>query len=154
MPSPLLPDWDGACLHRVVPGLLGHLADPERRPLPPWFPAPVAGATQIVLLVIDGLGAEQLRERQHAGADAARRGTGGPITSVAPSTTACALTTLVTGRVPGRARRGRVPGGARRRGDERPAVVGPRGRRPHARAGARVPAVRVVSRAGTRRCPS
>jgi hypothetical protein len=59
----------------------------------------VAGANQVVLLVIDGLGAEQLRERRSL-APILASGVGGPITSVAPSTTACALTTLVTGQVP------------------------------------------------------
>ncbi|HEY6473711.1 MAG TPA: alkaline phosphatase family protein [Acidimicrobiales bacterium] len=98
-PAPLLPDWDGACLHRVIPGLLGHLADPDGATLPPWFPAPVRQATQIVLLVIDGLGAEQLRARSHL-APVLSSGVGGTVTSVAPSTTACALTTLVTGAVP------------------------------------------------------
>ncbi|HUE08823.1 MAG TPA: alkaline phosphatase family protein [Acidimicrobiales bacterium] len=96
---PLLPDWEGACLHRVVPGLLRQLAEPERSVPPPWFPAPVTDATQIVLLVIDGLGAEQLRARSGL-APMLTSGSGGSITSVAPSTTACALTTLVTGRVP------------------------------------------------------
>ncbi len=98
-PTPLLPDWEGACLHRVVPTLLGELTDPGAARLPPWFPAPLAGAGQVVLLVIDGLGEEQLRERR-ALAPVLSSGVGGPITSVAPSTTACALTTLVTGRVP------------------------------------------------------
>ena len=59
----------------------------------------MVGAAQVVLLVIDGLGEEQLRERR-ALAPVLSSGVGGPITSVAPSTTACALTTLVTGRVP------------------------------------------------------
>ena len=77
----------------------GELADPGATALPGWFPEPVAGANQIVLLVIDGLGEEQLRERS-ALAPVLAGGVGGPITSVAPSTTACALTTLVTGRVP------------------------------------------------------
>jgi len=99
VPQPLLPDWDGACLHRVLPTLLGQLAHQGGEALPPWFPAPVAEASQIVLLVIDGLGAEQLRERS-ALAPVLTAGTGGSITSVAPSTTACALTTLVTGKVP------------------------------------------------------
>ena len=99
VPQPLLPDWHGPCLHRVVPSLLGELAHPGDAALPPWFPAPVAGANQIVLLVIDGLGAEQLRERSRL-APVLAGGTGGSITSVAPSTTACALTTLVTGKVP------------------------------------------------------
>jgi len=83
----------------VVPTLLGQMADPAGSVLPPWFPSVVAEARQIVLLVIDGLGAEQLRERS-ALAPVLSAGTGVPITSVAPSTTACALTTLVTGRVP------------------------------------------------------
>jgi hypothetical protein len=98
-PEPVLPDWDGAGLHRVVPTLLGHLADHGGAELPGWMPEPVAGADQIVLLVLDGLGEEQLRERA-ALAPVLAGGTGSPITSVAPSTTACALTTLVTGRVP------------------------------------------------------
>lgn len=98
-PTPLLPDWEGACLHRVVPGLLGQLAEQGRSAPYPWFPAPVAEATQIVLLVIDGLGAEQLRARSGL-APMLTSGSGGSITSVAPSTTACALTTLVTGKVP------------------------------------------------------
>jgi Type I phosphodiesterase / nucleotide pyrophosphatase len=98
-PDPVLPDWDGAGLHRVMPNLLGELADPGRTALPAWFPDPVAGAEQVVLLVIDGLGEEQLRQRA-ALTPVLASGSGGPITSVAPSTTACALTTLVTGKVP------------------------------------------------------
>jgi hypothetical protein len=98
-PEPLLPDWNGPSIHRVVPTLLGELARPGSAPLPPWFPAPVAEARQIVLLVIDGLGAEQLRERSRI-ASVLTSGTGASLTTVAPSTTACALTTLVTGRVP------------------------------------------------------
>jgi hypothetical protein len=98
-PAPILPAWDGACLHRVVPGLLAHLADPDIAVLPSWFPEPVREAAQIVLLVIDGLGAQQLRARAGL-APTLSSGSGGPITTVAPSTTACALTTLVTGKVP------------------------------------------------------
>lgn len=98
-PDPLLPDWGGASLHRVVPALLGEVGAPGAHPLPAWFPDPVAGANQIVLLVLDGLGDEQLRDRA-ALAPVLTGGMGDPITSVAPSTTACALTSLVTGRVP------------------------------------------------------
>ncbi len=98
-PDPILPDWNGPCIHRVVPTLLGHLAQPGEAPLPSWFPTPVAEARQIVLLVLDGLGAEQLRERSGL-APVLESATGTAITSVAPSTTACALTTLVTGRTP------------------------------------------------------
>jgi Type I phosphodiesterase / nucleotide pyrophosphatase len=98
-PLPILPDWNGPCIHRVVPSLLGHLAHPGPVPLPPWFPAPVGEARQIVLLVLDGLGAEQLQERS-ALAPVLRSAAGTAITTVAPSTTACALTSLVTGRTP------------------------------------------------------
>jgi predicted AlkP superfamily pyrophosphatase or phosphodiesterase len=97
-PEPLLPDFGGACLAGVVPALLGHLRDPTTT-LPSWVPHTVAEAPQVVLLVLDGLGAEQLRERSHL-APLLSSGMGGPITSVAPSTTACALTSLVTGKTP------------------------------------------------------
>jgi len=83
----------------VVPTLLGELDDPGRAPLPVWFPSPVAEAAQVVLLVIDGLGEEQLRQRS-ALAPVLSSGVGGPITSVAPSTTAVALTSLSTGLTP------------------------------------------------------
>ena len=98
-PEPLLPDWAGPCLHRVVPGLLGQVTHRGADTAPPWFPAPVAEASQIVLLVIDGLGAEQLGERRHL-APTLAGAAGVPLTTVAPSTTACALTSLVTGRAP------------------------------------------------------
>jgi len=80
-----------------MPGLLGHLYGAE--PLPAWMPAPVEEASQIVLLVLDGLGWQQLQERA-ALAPTITSGVGRSITSVAPSTTACALTSLVTGRPP------------------------------------------------------
>jgi predicted AlkP superfamily pyrophosphatase or phosphodiesterase len=92
----VLPDFGGAGIQAVVPALLGHLAGSEP---PPWMPHPVAQASQIVLLVLDGLGVEQLGERK-AMAPALASGAGCAITTVAPSTTACALTTLVTGRTP------------------------------------------------------
>ena len=54
---PVLPDYGGACITNVVPALLGagRTAD-----LPAWFPAPVVDADQVVLLVLDGLGWDQL----------------------------------------------------------------------------------------------
>ena len=97
-PEPFLPDFGGACLDAVVPTLLGRL-NGSGAALPEWAPALLAEARQIVLLVVDGLGAEQLRQRG-ALTPVLSGGTGGVLTSVAPSTTACALTTLATGRVP------------------------------------------------------
>ncbi len=79
--SPVLPAFGGPSLTGVVPGLLGHLYGEE--PLPDWMPAPAAGASQIVLLVLDGLGWEQLGGSAgpgpHAGGgDGALHHVGGP----------------------------------------------------------------------------
>jgi predicted AlkP superfamily pyrophosphatase or phosphodiesterase len=63
------------------------------------LPAAATEARQIVLLVLDGLGWEQLRERP-AVAPVLAAMTGGPITSVVPSTTATALTSIATGTPP------------------------------------------------------
>jgi predicted AlkP superfamily pyrophosphatase or phosphodiesterase len=95
-PDPVLPDYGGACLDGVVPALL------ERRPAPrEWLPAPAAEARQIVLLTVDGLGWEQLRERARL-APAITGMAGRAITTVVPSTTATALTSLTTGEPPAR----------------------------------------------------
>jgi predicted AlkP superfamily pyrophosphatase or phosphodiesterase len=56
-------------------------------------------ADQVVLLVLDGLGWTQLEERRHLAPELAGL-VGGPITSVVPSTTATALTTLTVGAAP------------------------------------------------------
>jgi predicted AlkP superfamily pyrophosphatase or phosphodiesterase len=92
--SPRLPDYAGACISNLVPILL----DAPARP-PAWLPA-AALAEQVVLLVVDGLGWEQLRDRAGL-APTLTSMTGGPITAVAPSTTATALTSITTGLAPG-----------------------------------------------------
>ncbi len=96
---PVLPDFEGACIANVVPALLGRGdADGTR---PGWLPSAAGAARQVVLLVVDGLGWEQLRARpQLAPTLTASEGIDAPITSVAPSTTACALTSITTGRLP------------------------------------------------------
>ncbi|MFP5254350.1 MAG: alkaline phosphatase family protein [Acidimicrobiia bacterium] len=91
----VLPDYDGACITNVVPALLR-----PGYPAPAWMPAAALEAPATVLLVIDGLGWNQLTARPSvaptlAGLD------GGPITTVAPSTTATALTSITTGLPPG-----------------------------------------------------
>jgi predicted AlkP superfamily pyrophosphatase or phosphodiesterase len=60
----------------------------------------VVGARQIVLLVLDGLGALQLEARAGRLAPVLASGVGTTVTSVAPSTTAAALTSLTTGLAP------------------------------------------------------
>ena len=95
-PTPTIPAYSGANLRGLVPALLR----PRGVAAPVWLPAAAATATQVVLLVVDGLGWEQLQER-HDVAPTLAAMSGGPITSVAPSTTATALTSITTGLTPG-----------------------------------------------------
>jgi len=96
---PVLPDYRGGCIANVVPRLLGGLGAPGGGH--DWLPEAVEHARQVVLLVVDGLGWHQLRARSSltptlssaAGIDRA-------ITSIAPTTTAAALTSITTGRPP------------------------------------------------------
>lgn len=94
-PSPMLPDYGGACLSSVVPALMSE----DRGHVGPWLPEPARQARQVVLLVLDGLGWHQLQERRNL-APTITGMTGGPITSVAPTTTSTALTSIVTGATP------------------------------------------------------
>lgn len=92
MTAPVIPDYRGANVSGLVPGLLG--------PVPPeWLPEALVRARQRVLLVIDGLGWEQLAERRHL-APTLSAMVGGPITTVVPSTTATALASISTGLAP------------------------------------------------------
>jgi predicted AlkP superfamily pyrophosphatase or phosphodiesterase len=95
--SPVLPDYTGACLTSVVPALLSGATRDEV--VPGWVPDPVRGARQTVLLVVDGLGWEQLQACRSS-APTLAGAIGGPITSVVPTTTATALTSLTTGSSP------------------------------------------------------
>jgi hypothetical protein len=90
--EPIVPSYGPGSLDGVVPALLGRIGND-------WLPAAVAGADQVVLLVLDGLGWEQLQSRAHL-APILSSMTGGPITTVIPSTTATALTSLTTGTPP------------------------------------------------------
>jgi hypothetical protein len=92
---PLLPDFDGGCITNVVPALLHHTDV-----APAWLPAAALEADRVVLLVIDGLGWTQLQARRHLAPTLAALA-GGAITTVAPSTTATALTSITTGLPPG-----------------------------------------------------
>ena len=89
---PVLPDYEGDCVCNVVPALL-------RGTSPPWMPPAACGARQTVLLVLDGLGWDQLRA--HAAlAPTLSAMEGHAIRTVAPSTTATALTSIATGLTP------------------------------------------------------
>lgn len=88
------PNYAGPNVTGVVPALLGI------RPVE-WMPAPVAGASASVLLVLDGLGWNALgRFPEHL--SELRAFAGGPVTTVVPSTTPAALTSIATGLPPSR----------------------------------------------------
>jgi hypothetical protein len=110
----LPPDYDGGGLANVpatVLATLGMRADHDLPPLRELDPSLMDGARQVVVVLADGLGVDQLR-RITASGDAPFLGTLLErcerredaqlleITSVFPSTTAAAITTLNTGRTP------------------------------------------------------
>jgi len=92
--DPVLPDWADGCVTHLVPGLIGV----ER--LPSVAPASLVDASAVVLVVIDGLGWHQLQQFSSL-APTLSALEGGPITTVAPSTTSAALTSITTGSAPG-----------------------------------------------------
>ena len=92
---PLLPDYGGACVSNIAAALL----EPDDD-VPSWLPAEVANAEQVVFLVVDGLGWDQWQDRA-AGTPTLNRLTANPVTTVAPSTTATAMTSICTGLTPG-----------------------------------------------------
>lgn len=110
----LPPDYDGRGLANVpatVLATLGMRADHDLPPLRDLLPALTDGIRQVVVVLADGLGVDQLErlcqrgdtpflasllERAERAEDAQRF----EITSVFPSTTAAAITTLNTGRTP------------------------------------------------------
>jgi hypothetical protein len=96
--SPILPEYQGANVRGIIPALLG----PSQlyQSLPDWMPEPVAGSDSVVLLVLDGLGWDQLNERSDH-APTLMSMVGRAITTVAPTTTATALSSITTGLTPG-----------------------------------------------------
>ena len=94
--EPVLPDYAHGC----VSNLVGELLEPSVNE-PSWLPASARGEGPVVLLVLDGLGWEQLQQRARSAPTLCDLD-GGPITTVAPSTTASALTSITTGLPPGR----------------------------------------------------
>lgn len=97
VPGPLIPRYGADCLSSVVPALLSPAGTSS---LPAWFPQSASGARAVVLLLLDGLGRNQLDERV-AMTPVLASMEGATITTVAPTTTATALTSLTTGLAPG-----------------------------------------------------
>jgi hypothetical protein len=93
--EPVLPSYGGPCVSGLVPALLGAPED-----APAWVPEAGLDARQVVLFVLDGLGWDQLQERREIAPTLASMA-GSPITTVVPSTTSTALTSITTGLPPG-----------------------------------------------------
>lgn len=93
----VLPDYTGPCLSALIPALLG---PQSTRDLPGWFPREVRDARAVVMLVLDGLGYLQW-QRHREFTPALTDCVVTSLTTVAPSTTATALTSLTTGLSPG-----------------------------------------------------
>ncbi|HEX2738082.1 MAG TPA: alkaline phosphatase family protein [Acidimicrobiia bacterium] len=90
--DPLRPDYGGACITGLIPAIVGD------QPMP-GMPAAVAGASAVVLLLLDGVGWQAV-EAHRSLLPAFGSLEGGPITTVAPSTTASALPSITTGLAP------------------------------------------------------
>jgi predicted AlkP superfamily pyrophosphatase or phosphodiesterase len=92
MESLILPTYGRDCITELMPSLLGRSTGDG---LPVAFPA----EGPRLLVVLDGLGWDQLQQYRDIAPTLAGM-TGGPITTVAPSTTAAALTSIATGLAP------------------------------------------------------
>ncbi len=99
VPEQVLPRYDGGCIADIV----GALLDPfdPRREATGLMPAEVLEARAHVLVLLDGLGAEQLARYSHLAPTLTEMHTA-TITTVAPTTTVTALVSLATGLTPGR----------------------------------------------------
>ena len=86
------PAYGAAWIGGIVPAVLGD-GDAE------WLPAEARDAAGVVLLVLDGLG-WQMVEEHRASLPVLASMSGGPITTVVPSTTAAGLTSIATGAPP------------------------------------------------------
>lgn len=91
--EPIAPAHGSGCLTDLIPAMLG----PGRAS---GLPIDIDPSRPQVLVVLDGLGWEQMNDRAES-VPVLERMDGGPITSVAPSTTATALTSITTGLTPG-----------------------------------------------------
>lgn len=94
--APVMPAYGARCNASVVPALSWNI-DTD------LLPADITGSSQCVLLVLDSLGWKHLDDARTAGLALPHLDAldGGPATTVAPSTTAAALTSISTGVPPG-----------------------------------------------------
>ena len=102
IPSPLLPRYGAGSLVDVMPWVLRGALGPagSSHEVPGWMVPHDTSVPRRVVLLVDGLGWNQLRDRVAIAPTLAGLA-GSVITSVAPTTTATALTSLTTGTCPG-----------------------------------------------------
>ncbi|MEM9202786.1 MAG: alkaline phosphatase family protein [Actinomycetota bacterium] len=92
--APTLPAWGDGCVSDIVPAVFAPTGNNS------LLPESVVDARTIVLLVIDGLGWHQLQAHARVAPTLVSLA-GRPITTIAPSTTSVALTSIATGTHPG-----------------------------------------------------
>jgi hypothetical protein len=90
--EPIRPAYDGACVNRIVPAVLGEV---DRS----WLPRAARDARAVVLLILDGLGWQIIQANPQL-VPVLSSLEGGSITTVVPSTTPSVLTSIATGLSP------------------------------------------------------
>ncbi len=103
MKDPVLPDYGGECLTNIVPAIFSRLFGPSPN-YRLWHDQPIPALAEmhsknVVLLVLDGLGWNQLKANRDTFSSFGSFKSS-PITSVAPTTTSSALTSITTGLAP------------------------------------------------------
>ena len=104
-PGAVRPDYAGYCLSNIPSTILSVFGvDPARPTLPRdvFGGVETSGVDNVILLLCDGLGFNEWQRQRQKGFIGAisRKGSVRPITTVFPSTTAAALTTVSTGLTP------------------------------------------------------
>jgi hypothetical protein len=88
--EPVRPDYEGGGITNLIRGLQSKAA---------WVPEAARNADSVVLLILDGLGHEEITRRRALLPNISQL-EGAPITSVVPSTTPTALSSISTGLAP------------------------------------------------------
>ena len=100
----VFPDYDALCISNIPSSILSIFGAEEGRtrlPRRAWGDVDTEGIDKVVLFVFDGLGYREWQRHEDGIIGLfAERGHVGPVTTVFPSTTAAALTTLATGLTP------------------------------------------------------
>ena len=104
-PGAVRPDYSGYCLSNVPSTVVSLFGVNQSRPVLPrdaFGDVDTSGVENIILLLCDGLGYEEWKRQSRRGfiGSMSAKGSVRPITTVFPSTTAAALTTVSTGLTP------------------------------------------------------